>query len=75
MTAWGATGKIHTVENIKLTTQFLAQINCKEKIKRWINSDITLRSIFRQYFYYLCSRDVSHQFTDKELRYRYNLPF
>lgn len=30
MTTRGAVGKIHTVEIIEQTTQFLVQINCKE---------------------------------------------
>ena len=50
MTTRSGVGKIHTVEIIGQTTQFLAQINCKENKQRWINSDITLHSIFRHFF-------------------------
>lgn len=53
--------KIHTAESTKLT-RFLAQVNCKEKIKRWIDSDIILHSTFRQHFYYLFFRYLSYQF-------------
>ena len=45
-------GKIHTVEIIGQTTQFLAQINCKENKQRWINSDITLHSVLDIFLIY-----------------------
>lgn len=51
MTIRGAAGKTHTVEIIEQTTQFLAQINYKENKQRWINSDITLHSIFRHFLF------------------------
>lgn len=50
MTTRSRVGKIHTVEIIGQTTQFPAQINCKENKQWWINSDITLHSIFRHFF-------------------------
>ena len=52
MTTRSGVGKIHTVEIIGQTTQFLAQINCKENKQRWINSDITLHSILDIFLIY-----------------------
>lgn len=52
MTTRSGVGKIHTVEIIGQTTQFLAQINCKENKQRWINSDITLHSVLDIFLIY-----------------------
>ena len=40
MTTRSGVGKIHTVEIIGQTTQFLAQINCKEKEDACTYTDI-----------------------------------